>query len=221
MNLARSTRAVAVAAMAGGALAAQAAPFFNGSLESAASGFIETVAAGATANGWSVSSANVEFVRSGYSASGDTVAAAHDGLWMVDLNGTQGPGTISQTFDTVPGQLYLVEYWISGNAGPNGSTSGGSKSLEVAWNGAVVDTATYLHQAGDNWANLRWEGHAVVVQAAGATSTLAFRSTSLTYAAAGPLLDDIRVSAIPEPATALLWLTGFGLLAATARKRGR
>ena len=130
--------AAAVAAFAAGA---QAAPFANGSLESTAGGNIQTVSASTTANSWSVAVANVEYVKSGYSNGSDTVGAAQDGDWFVDLNGTQGPGRISQTFDTIAGQWYRIDYWISGNAGPNGSTmADGSKSLTASWNGGTADT---------------------------------------------------------------------------------
>lgn len=195
-----------------------AAPFTNGSLESGSGAFIETVAAGVTANGWTVSGANVEFVRQGYTGGGDTVAAAHDGFWMVDLNGTGGAGTISQTFDTLPGQQYLIEFWMSGNAGPLGATSADTKSLLVSWNSGTVANASYVHQVGDGWSNLRWEDHAVVVTAVGTSSTLAFTSTSTFYADAGPLVDDIRITPIPEPSAVAAALGGLALLAATLRR---
>lgn len=190
--------------------AAGAVPFSNGSLESGSASFIETVAAGASAHGWSVSQANIEFVRSGYTNGSDTVGAAADGDWFVDLNGTQGPGRIAQTFDTLAGQWYRIDFAISGNAGPNGVTSAdGSKSLTVLWDGNLAGSASYQHLPGDGWSNLRWEGHSLLVQAAGASSTLAFQSASTVFAAAGPFVDAIQVSAVPEPGTAALWLTGL------------
>lgn len=213
-------RLLSTAVLATAPALATAAPLANGSLESAAAGYIETVSANTTANGWTVSGAGIEYVKAGYSGAGDTVGAASDGLWFVDLNGTQGPGTISQTFDTVAGQWYRVNYWMSGNAGPNGSTSAdGAKSLVALWNGATADTATYLHQSGDRWSNMRWEGHSFLVQAAAASSTLGFRSTSTFYAEAGPFIDAISVTAVPEPAEAAMWLAGLGMLAAVGRRR--
>ena len=209
--------AAAVAAFAAGA---QAAPFANGSLESTAGGNIQTVSASTTADSWSVAVANVEYVKSGYSNGSDTVGAAQDGDWFVDLNGTQGPGRISQTFDTIAGQWYRIDYWISGNAGPNGSTmADGSKSLTASWNGGTADSATYAHQSGDNWSNLRWEGHSFQAQASGTSSTLPFQSTSSYYIPAGPFIDAISVTAVPEPATLALWLAGLGLVAGVARRR--
>jgi MYXO-CTERM domain-containing protein len=213
-------RLLSTAALAAAPALSFAAPLANGSLESSAAGYIETVSANTTANGWTVSGANIEYVKAGYSGAGDTVGAAMEGLWFVDLNGTQGPGTISQTFDTIAGQWYRVDYWMSGNAGPNGSTSAdGAKSLVALWNGATADAATYLHQSGDRWSNLRWEGHSFLVQASATSSTLGFRSTSTVYAAAGPFIDAISVTAVPEPAEAAMWLAGIGMLAAVSRRR--
>lgn len=96
----------------------------------------------------------------------------------------------------------------------------GSKSLVAEWNGAGADSATYQHQAGDNWSNLRWEPHSFLVQASASSSTLGFRSTSTYYPAAGPFVDAISVTAVPEPATLALWLAGLGLVAGVARRRG-
>jgi hypothetical protein len=211
--------AVLLAALGLSGAAATAAPFSNGSLESSAPSFIETVAAGATANGWTAIGANVEFVRSGYSNGSDTVGPAQDGLWMVDLNGTQGPASIAQTFDTVAGQWYAVNYFLSGNAGPNGSTSVGNKTLAVYWNGALADTATYTHQPGDGWSNLRWDAHGFQAMATGPQTTLRFASTSNGYAAAGPMIDAISITPVPEPATALLWAGGAMVLLGAVRRR--
>ncbi|TDP61610.1 DUF642 domain-containing protein [Roseateles toxinivorans] len=202
------------------AASAQAAPLTNGSLESGAAGFIQSVNSGNTANSWTVSLANIEYVKAGYASSGDVVGPAQDGDWFVDLNGTQGPGRISQSFDTVAGQWYRIDYYISGNAGPNGSTSGGSKTLNALWNGGVADSASYLHQVGDKWSNNRWEAHSFLAQAVGASSTLGFQSTSFTYSAAGPFIDAITVTAVPEPGTYALMLVGLGLIGFAKRRRG-
>lgn len=83
----------------------------------------------------------------------------------------------------------------------------------------VSDSAVYQHQTGDTWSNLRWEDHSFLVQAADAGSTLTFRSASTAYPAAGPFIDAISVTAVPEPTTMAMWLAGVGLLAGLARRR--
>ena len=75
------------------------------------------------------------------------------------------------------------------------------------------------HRAGDNWSNLRGEAHGVDVLATGTTSLLRFQSTYTGNAAAGAFIDNIRVSAVPEPATAGLILAGLLLVGVAGRRR--
>jgi hypothetical protein len=151
-------------------------------------------------------------------ANGWSDGAAKDGDCFVDLNGNLGPGRISQTIDTVAGQWQRIDDWVSGNAGPNGTTKAdGAKRLVAPWNGSTADSATCLHQGGDNWSNLGWELHSVLARA---SSSLGFQRMSTDHMAAGPFIDNISVTAVPEPATLALWLAGIGLVAGAVR-RGR
>lgn len=199
---------------------ASAATVTNGSLESTASGTIETVYAGTVANGWRVTANNIEFVKNGYSGSGDVVASAQDGDWLVDLNGLNGPGGIGQDIATDVGQQYRIDFWMSGNAGPLGTTRGdGSRTLDVLWNNAVVGSFTFVFQSGDQWNNVRWEKHSVLVAGATGLDSLEFRSTSTFYPTAGPAVDSISITAVPEPGTWALLAAGLGLVGLGAKRR--
>lgn len=198
---------------------AHAATLVNGGLESTFAGTLQQVPAGSSANGWNVSGHNIEFTRVGHTTNGNTISAALEGLWFVDLNGNQGPGAISQALATVAGQSYQINFWMSGNPGPNGVTSGGApKTMDLRWNSAVVDSFSYAHQSGDNWGNLRWLAQSVLVAGTGGLDTLQFLSTSTTYPAAGVFIDAVSITAVPEPATWALMLTG---VAALVRRRMR
>jgi hypothetical protein len=205
--------------------ATHAATLNNPGLESGSASFIETVPQGSGANGWSVVYANIEFVRTGYSGAGDIVQSAHEGEWFVDLNGTQGPGGLRQSLLTDPNQQYRIGFWMSGNPGPLGSTSGGGpKTLDVLWNGAVVGSFSYTHLPGDRWNNLRWEAHSVLVNGVGLSGgfdTLEIRSTSNFYAAAGPFVDALSITAVPEPGTWAMLAAGLGLLGVVGARRGK
>jgi len=212
-----ATLSIALAVLPG---AAAAVTLLNGDLESSSSGLIETVFPPNASNDWRVTTSSIEFVKNGYSAFGDTVASAHSGVWFVDLNGVNGPGAISQEIDAATGQQYRVDFWMSANPGPNGSTSNdGFRTLNVLWNGVVAAGARFDFQVGDRWDNLRWQKHSVVVTGADALDTLEFRSTSSTYLAAGPFVDTISITPVPEPQT---WgLLGAGLAAVGLRMRRR
>lgn len=199
---------------------ASAVTITNGSLESTASGTIETLFFGAVANGWRVTANSIEFVKNGYSGAGDVVASAHDGDWLVDLNGVSGPGGIGQDITTDIGQQYRIDFWMSGNAGPLGTTrADGSRTLDVRWNNDVVGTFTFEFQPGDQWNNIRWEKHSVLVTGASGLDSLEFRSTSTLYAAAGPAVDSISITAVPEPQTWVLLAAGLGLVGLGAKRR--
>lgn len=199
---------------------ASAVTLVNGSLESSSPGFIELVSSPAASNGWDTSLANIEYVKNGYASAGDVIASAHSGEWFVDLNGTDGPGGISQQIDAATSQQYVVNFWMSGNAGPSGTTSGdGSRTLDVLWNGVLVGDARFDFQDGDRWNNLRWEKHSVIVTGGVGLDTLEFRSTSTAYAFAGPLIDTISVTPVPEPETWALLGAGLALLAMGTRRR--
>lgn len=199
-----------------------AATLANAGLESAAPPFIESVGAGTTANGWTAVGANIEFVRNGFSGAGDVIQSAHEGEWFVDLNGVQGPAAIQQSVATDAGQQYRIDFWMSGNPGPLGTTtSGGPKTLDVLWNGAVVGSFSYTHLPGDRWNNLRWEDHSVFVRGLGALDALMFRSTSTFYSDAGPFVDALSITAVPEPGTWAMLAAGLGLLGVVGARRGR
>ena len=201
---------------------ASAVTVANGSLESTAVGTIETVGAGNSANGWSATLNNIEFVREGFSYLGDVVDSALDGDWFVDLNGVSGPGGIRQVIDTDPGQAYRIDFWMSGNAGPLGTTSAdGSRELNVLWNNGVIAGFTFVFQPGDQWNNLRWEKHSVLVMGATGLDSLEFRSMSNFYAHAGPFVDAVSITAVPEPGTWAMLAAGLGLMVLGAHHRSR
>jgi hypothetical protein len=123
------------------------------------------------------------------------------------------PGdTISQTFDTVAGQAYLLTFDLSAFGVGYGFVS----TLGVSIGGvSATFSGSYLQYVTES---LRFIAHA-------ATSTLTFENVGpyFTY----PHLDRVSVVALPEPATWWLVVVGLALMtmirrrAASKRANGR
>jgi len=106
--------------------------------------------------------------------------------------------TISQTLTTVVGQSYDISYWIFGDH-PNllQVTFGGS----TLFSGTAPASSTYVQYS--------------FVSTATSTSTVLAFSGQRTVAGV-ELLDDVSVTAAPEPAT---WLLAFAALSGLAAMR--
>ncbi|EXI66439.1 MAG: hypothetical protein AW08_02553 [Candidatus Accumulibacter adjunctus] len=183
-----------VGALSAGALA-QAAPFQNGSFESASlnPGTFTTLGLNnSQITGWTVSGGNIDYIGSYWQAA--------QGNRSIDLAGNT-LGTISQTFDTQVGWLYTVQFAMAGN------TDGGptTKLLEVV--AGDEDDQFSFNQSGKSRSNMGWVDHSFQFTADTAQTTLSFSALNGTCCY-GAALDNVRITAqpgsVPEPASALL-----------------
>jgi choice-of-anchor C domain-containing protein len=114
------------------------------------------------------------------------------GRQSLDMSGQDVAGTLTQDLPTIPGKTYVLDFAMAGN--PGGPPL---KEMDVLWNGARVDRATFENSAATTEEAMGWTRKQYVVSvpssAAGPT-TLAFQS--LTPGSFGPALDDVRV--LPE-----------------------
>jgi choice-of-anchor C domain-containing protein len=198
---------LAALALAVTAPMASAAPnlITNGSFESNVFGFsgsVSTLSAGSNAlTGWTINSGTVDLVN--------TYWAASQGQYSLDLSGEQD-GTISQSFATVVGQTYQVSFDMAGNP-----TDGDKvKYLQVGLSNLPLyefDTTGKTHS------NMGWTTKTFVFQAVSTSSTLFF--AGLQDSPYGVALDNVSVSAVPEPETYALLLAGMGLVGAAARRK--
>jgi choice-of-anchor C domain-containing protein len=165
---------------------ANAAPFQNGSFEGGglSNPSFTTLSTGATAiTGWTVSSGSIDYVGEYWTAS--------DGERSIDLNGN-GPGAISQTFDTTPGAAYQVTFDIAGNS--NGDPV--MKALVVS-DGEILFSAGF-DISGKNNENMGWEERSFNFVASTSSTTLQFSSSiDGDY---GPALDNVRIQELGLPA---------------------
>ena len=164
-------------------LVAQAAPFQNGDFESPGVGSFADITTAANApTGWTPSgtlgSAALFYENGAFQVTCNT------GPNCVGFggNGTTG-ATLSQTFDTVPGQTYTVNYFVTAQQG-NGPQSA---LVEAFFNGVFLNNS-FVTIPGFNAAieNFHWfAGPTLTFFALGPSITLRFTDTSNGAAAAG------------------------------------
>ncbi|MBS0479029.1 MAG: choice-of-anchor C family protein [Proteobacteria bacterium] len=185
--------------------AANAGPFINGSFETGPTpGAFTPLAAGSTAiAGWTVGGNSIDYIG--------TYWNAQNGSRSIDLSGN-APGSIFQTFDTVLGQTYQVTFYL----GANGDGPPPFKTVSVGATGNAtgnysVATTTFPPNV------TAWSPFSYAFTATGTSTTLTFTSTGNT--AYGAALDNVNVTAVPEPAAWALMIFGFGAIGGVLRRR--
>jgi hypothetical protein len=166
-----------------------------------------------SSNGWRVISEEA-FGDCGEAHSGScSLAAASDPLNRVaDLT--------YQFFDTVAGQQYALSFFYKTsrqvlNQFPNASISGTVTVISGAV-GSYQTVAAATFAGGATWA--RYDG---TFTATGASSRVAFKGLGFSDNHHGNdvNIDDVSITAVPEPQTWLLMLGGLGTLGWCSRRR--
>lgn len=199
---------IAAAAVAMLPTSAHAAQIINGSFEDGGvANPYGTVAGGnsTTITGWTVLGSSVDFIGNYWQPS--------QGANSIDLNGV-GQGGLAQTFNTVANQAYAVTFFLAGNP-DNGPTI---KTIKVDTNGANEQFFEF-DTTGFNKSNMGWKQFTYNFVGSGSPTTLAFNSQNA--GSWGAALDNVSVSAVPEPANWAMMLLGFGLIGGAMRRRVR
>lgn len=143
-----------------------------------------------------------------------------DGEFVVDLNLDGGDisktGTLSQTFATIPSQLYTLSFYLSGPTPVSGWFPNPRQVMvDIAGVQQLFSTPESLHT------NLAWEQHQLAFEAIETETTLTFSSVNGS-GFWGPVLDNVSVEevAVPEPSSVLgiLALSTLGLGSILKRK---
>ncbi|TXT28472.1 MAG: hypothetical protein FD131_3053 [Rhodocyclaceae bacterium] len=152
--------------------------------------------------GWTTGANGVEIRNA-------VAGTAADGVRFAELD-TTGNGWISQTIQTNAFQSLELAFSYAPRAGVAAKSNG----IQIFWNDQSLGSITANGGSGPSWLDLVYD-----VQAdSSGFGVLKFAAIG-TSDGLGGSLDNISVTAIPEPGSAAMLLAGLGILAVTARRR--
>lgn len=190
---------LAIAALLSVPAFAQANLVVNGSFEDYTSITPGNWSIFGSGNGWTTDANGVE-IRNAIAGT-----AAH-GVRFAELD-TTGNSSIFQTIQTYANQAVQLTFSYA----PRADVSAASNSIEVFWNSQLLGTMT---GTGSSWENKSYN----LFADANGEGVLKFAAAGVSDSLGGSL-DNISVTAIPEPGTSAMLLAGLGILAAVARRR--
>ncbi|KRQ94754.1 hypothetical protein CQ12_04295 [Bradyrhizobium jicamae] len=166
-------------------------------------------------SGWTVTGGSIDYIGSYWQAS--------EGSRSIDLNGLSQGTIAQQTLATVVGQQYLISFDLAGNPdlGPT------IKTIGVSIGDSGLQTFTF-DSTGTSHSNMGWITESFLYTATG-TSIITFQSLTIgptgneNFAAYGPALDNVSVTAVPEASTWAMMILGFvgvGFMAYRGRSQG-
>ena len=175
----------------------------NGGFESpVVTGFYYNIyTAGQSFTGWTVGQGSVALFTDQYHPGNSDLP--YQGNQALQLSSTQpGNGSIYQDLATTPGTTYEFSFAFASN--PFASET---VSMNVAWGGATVAnlSATPTHDLSDSG----WVVESYLVTATQSSTLLEFTNTTPVADVAGPQIDAVSVSAIPEPSSLVMGLIGL------------
>ncbi len=139
--------------------------------------------------------------------------APSPGQGSVDLDGLYTAGGLSQSITLPHAGNYVLTFSLSGNP-DNGA------ALKSVLASAGNASGTYGFTTGSNThGNMMYQTVTMPFYASGTTTVLSFLSQDARDSAWGPVIGNVSISAVPEPATWAMMLIGFFGLGSLIRSR--
>ena len=151
--------------------------------------------------GWTVTSGSVEVDLTTPTFGAPTASGNPQNL---DLDGNSA-GTITQSFTTIMGQTYSLDFYYSNNI------YGSAASATVSVSDSTLTPVVITH-SGATYGSLNWQYEEETFVANSTSATLMFASNDPASSTTGILLDGVSVSAVPEPASVTLLGLGVSVL---------
>jgi hypothetical protein len=148
-----------------------------------------------------------DWTFSGANSSSGITGGSHSGSYSAYINFFDLAPSVSQSLSTTPGQSYQVAFWLSNNGYFHGDVTvsfGGTTGFSQTITETDIVSSFYYFD--------------FVAPAASASSTFEFAAHNMTGGTV--FIDDISVTAVPEPST-YAFLGGMVVLGLAVWRRGR
>jgi len=143
---------------------------------------------------------------------------AQSGRTSLDITGGGNTGLtsgVTQTVDTVAGQVYRLSFWVGNADGSGNGNYTRPSTVRLQINEGALQAFT---NAEVSFHEVNWVRESFTFTANNEHTVISFfNGTPAGDAYAG--LDNVSLSAAPEPASWALMISGFGLMGAALRRR--
>ena len=194
------------------ASSAQAITVINGSFETGVNPLGTTyLATGDTTSlpGWTILASGVDYVDS-------SIWNASNGSRSLDLSGLTSGGIVQTVSGFTIGKVYKVQVDVSANPfDPNPRPK--ARRFLISTSGNTPLTSNYILTDANTPNNMLYQ--TITYQFTAFRTALPIRLQSLTNDPFGVVIDNVRISAVPELSTWMLLCGGLGMVGLSVRRR--